>query len=388
MIRIGTRAAAGFAFMAAASLLSTSAFADTLFPATPAGPATTKNGGTLSNAANTYATQAVTAANGVLTIASGVVFSQVAGACTGAGSFLLTFTLPSGVTFASNPTATGDGTVYTGVSLSSGGSGSSSVTFSVNSTGAAGTGTVSLGSFQVAGATALGSQTTLIGGKTNSGNFNISEQETGSSVSGCNESTATAVALALSGSQVINSTISNAVVPVINVNTPNLGTQFQQPNGIPANGQVLADLGVDAIGTNTYLNATASAIYRLSGTSATLTQTGNFQGIASAYIAPAGPCATTASAEGAVTGAIAGTISGSTITYTGINGFGGATPFTVNNYGTFPQYEVCFYANGTQLIAANPQSGTPPFPSQGIGSTVLVGTVSQGPPGWGRIPHV
>jgi hypothetical protein len=89
--------------MAAASLLSTSAFVT--FVTTPGTP---------------YATQAVSAASGALTISAQPTYT---GTATGSGTFLITFGLPSGVLFSGTPSVAVDGKVCTVGNLYSGGNG-------------------------------------------------------------------------------------------------------------------------------------------------------------------------------------------------------------------------------------------------------------------------
>ena len=113
-----------------------------------------------------FAIQAVAAAGGSITIPSGPTYR--APAYTGnsdAGTFALTFTLPAGVTFTSQPLATGDGTLFAAATtLIAGGAGANSAIFHVtvlpNVVCNAFEGTVVLSSFPITGATVLENPTT------------------------------------------------------------------------------------------------------------------------------------------------------------------------------------------------------------------------------------
>lgn len=340
MSRIGTRAAAGLAFAAAASLLSTSAFAG--LATTPA----------------TYSTQAVSAANGVLTVNGQPTYTAPTGAAS--GTFLLTFTLPSGVLFSSNPTTTPGGTCTGGGVPTSGGNGSNSAQFTMGTTGT-GTCTVVLNAFTITGATALANNTNCSGpNNTSSAGFNISEQVSGSNGGAPpNEAKATPQCLASSGSELVFQSVAGqqSATPLkIDVTSPSLGTKFL-PNA--GSDQVLADLGALSYGTNGNLNATATAPYNFPGSTATIALTGNFAGISSAYldsgkIGSTQACQSTASSEASQPGVVAGTISGNTITFSGVNGGGAANPFVSTNNPSMVNQEICLYASGSTLIGSNP----------------------------------
>jgi hypothetical protein len=341
---IGTRAAAGLAFMAAASLLSTSAFAINV---------PTANTGTLSSSPQSYATQAVTAASGAITLAANVSYAVTPAAT---GTFLITFTLPTGVTFASTPSAAGDGTnCASAVPVTSGGTGSS-VTFqaTVQKAGAC---TVTVNSFLVAGATALQSTTTVLGTNLNSAGFNISEQVSGASsgLVGLNEAKSTPIALAASGSELAffsATSVTQDPTPVIDVSSPSLGTKFQ----VAAVDKTWVDIGALTYGTNGNLNATATGPYNFPGSSASITLTGNFNGIGSAYLNPPGGvgCATSASTEAGLSNVITGTITGSSVTFANVTGAPNNNPFTSGNNPSVQTQEVCLYATGSNLIGSNP----------------------------------
>ena len=393
---IGTRAAASLAFAAAASLLSTSAFA--------ANTVTTANLGTLSSTPQTYATQAVTAASGAITLAANVSYAVTPPI--GAGNFLIAFTLPNGVSFASTPSAAGDGTnCATSVPLSSGGTGSS-VTFQAQVI-ANGKCTVTLNSFLVTGATALQNKTTVGATSLNSAGFNISEQVSGASAGLVllNEAKATPIALAQSGSELafLSAAGTQDVGPVIDVSSPSLGTKFK----VAGANTTRVDIGALTYGTNGNLNATATGPYNFPGSSASITLTGNFTGIASAYLNPPGgvACAASASAEAALSNVITGTISGSSVTFASVTGAPNPNPFTSANNNTTQTQEVCLYATGSNLIGSNPlgfgttatisptsnqaDSSTPPaldaYNYNGVVQQFLYATAGTSYPGYLRI---
>jgi hypothetical protein len=341
---IGTRAITGLAFGAAAAALASPAFASV----------TTVNHGTLNSSPQPYAIQAVTGAGGALTLSANINYLSLPPTST--GSFLITFALPTGVTFASTPSAAGDGAVCaSSVPVSSGGNGSSSVTFTATVNAITGACRVTLSAFLVSGATALQQPTTLTANSLNSAGFNISEQVTGSNVGGvANEATATPIALAYSESELVfNSTNQTAAPVAIDVSSPSLGTKFS--NG--GTDQVLADIGALNYGTNGAFNATASGPYNFPGSTLSITLSGNFSGIGSAYLDTGnstGSCAPDATTEAGRTGVVAGTVAANSITFAGVNGGGVNNPFLPANNGTQVPQAVCLYATGTQLLGANP----------------------------------
>jgi hypothetical protein len=371
------------AALAAGTLLSTTAMAATT---------------TFKNAAATYAIEAVTGASGAITIASDAQFS-VTGVGAGIGSFLLTITLPPGVLFNGTPTVTGDGKVCVGTATppTLGGSGSNSAQFTIGapaSNPGGGTCTVTLNSFNVTGATALETASTQATPPTGTSSigFNVTAQASGTSGSlGVASTTAIKVALAASEDEILLGTLSGLTGAIIDVNAPSLGTKFQDPAGAPDGSSM--NPGFIEYGLTGALNATATGAFNLGGTSGTFVLTGNFNGLAAAFLVPArfaapflspgnrratfvegGGCPATASAASAVPGAIAATLTGSTATFTGVNGAPGPNPFVPPG----PAAEfitLCLYS-GTAVVAANPPNTGAPAIVFGLTATVGTGTAS------------
>jgi hypothetical protein len=158
--------------------------------------------------------------------------------------------------------------------------------------------------------------------------------------------------------------------PVINVAAPGNAQKFNEKligetNGLLAD---IGNLGISIIGLS---NSTASGTFAPASSSGTVTETGNFQGIASGLIlaanevgglgaaGPAANCPLTNTAPG---GSVSATPVANTLTFTGV---------TIPAVGPVPAYtpgvgaaaitdnrELCVYASGTQLIA--PSNNTVP----------------------------
>lgn len=315
----------------------------------------TANGGSLADSPQTYAIQGVTAAAGAITLNAGI--SYTSPTPTSPGTYLVTFTLPTGVTFAGTASAT-TAVMDCLASLASGGTtGSNSVAFAITQL-TLNACVVNLSQVPIAGATALENKTT-ISGSLNSAGFNVTEQVTGSNVGGvANEATATAIGAAASATALIYSSVTGQQnpSPAIDLNSPSLGTQWITGG----TDQAYLDIGALSYGVSaTTVNATATGPYTFPGTSATITLTGgNFVGISAVFLdgnATSGGtrCKSTASAEGAVSGSIAGTISGNSVMFTGVGAnLGGPNPFVPANVGTTATEEVCLYAS-SQIISAN-----------------------------------
>ncbi len=318
---------------------------------------TTANGGSIGANPPTYATQAVIGASGAITVNAGISYTSPTPTAT--GSYTLTFTLPTGVTL--NGSASASTVVNTDctVSLASGGTANSNfAAFTVTQLDTTAC-VVSLAQFGVAGATAL-ENTTTINSSLNSAGFNVTSQVTGSSVPGvANEATATAIGAAASATGLNFASVNGQQngSPGIDLNSPSLGTHWITGG----TDQAFLDIGALSYGvSSTTQNATASGAYTFPGTSATITLTGGtFVGISAVYLdgnATSGGtrCKSTASAEAAVSGSIAGTISGNSVTFTGVgaNLGSGANPFVPANVGNTATEEVCLYAS-SQIISAN-----------------------------------
>jgi hypothetical protein len=193
----------------------------------------------------------------------------------------------------------------------------------------------------------------------------------------------TALASSANGLTTAGTTVTG---PVTNVDT-NVGPGGATQNGQAAPGkvfctvcappvtdQLLDQLGTVLINSNggTFAANGTTPFSFGTGTTATLTLTGNYSGITSIFFDPTGgggACQTTAAKEAAVSGVNTGTISGSTATFSGI--IFSATPGLV-----------CEYAGGTSLIGVNPSgvSATVTVPaSTGIAATTVTFTTPIGP---------
>jgi hypothetical protein len=350
------------AALAAGTLMSTTAMAISMT--------------TFTNAAATYAIEAVTGASGAITIASNAQFA-VAGVPAGAGSFLLTIALPTGVLFNGTPTVTGDGTVCVGTATppSLGGNGQNSAQFTIGAPASnpSGTCTVTLNSFNVTGATALempSTQATPPTGTSSIG-FNITAQASGASGSlAVVSTTAIKVALAASQDEILVETAGSVVGTVIDVNAPSLGTKWLI-GGVPPD--VALDVpGATIFGLTGSLNAAATGPFNLGGSSGTFVMTGNFSGIAAAFLSPGG-CAPTAAATAGFPGAIAAALTSSSATFSGATGAPFLNPFVPPNPPVAAV--ICLYS-GTSVIAANPPNTGAPAVPFGFSLTVGVGTAA------------
>jgi hypothetical protein len=290
----------------------------------------------------TFATQAVLTANGAVTILGGVEYLSNAYTTVAADSALLTFTLPSGVLFATTPTATLGGTFGSGT-FSGGGAGANSVTYTITTPAAtavaSNANTVTLNAFQITGASALQ-------GKTIAGAFQVSAQMTGANTPGFSDAKADKTSLALSTSALVwNDTTFIPAAATINVLPPSNGTKINQAT----NGQTFFDAGTLSAGLATAFNAAASAQFTFTGTTLAVTVSGNFSGANNAYIAPPFTTSCATSFAGQPTGSLPGTISGNTATFSGV-----ATGFDAVG---FVNQELCIYYTGTTIIGQNPAAG-------------------------------
>jgi len=287
----------------------------------------------------TYATQAVQAASGALTVPAGIQYNAGSFSSSAAGSALITFTLPSGVTFTTTPIATVNG-VLTSAVLASGGTGFGSVSFTLAyNTVTNGTGSIYLGSFTIAGATALyapnpGGATALSAPN----GINIAEQITGATniSNGSLNEGPLSLTFARSGSQLLFIT-QYLPLAVVDINPSAKGEQFLV-GGVDT---LAASIGNLQLGTNAFANATDTGPFHFTGTTTTLTiGPFNLAGIASAYLAPAGTLTCAATPPG---GSTIGTISSGIITFSGVTA--GLT------YPGAAAQAVCLIASGTQIIA-------------------------------------
>jgi hypothetical protein len=185
---------------------------------------------TLAGSGITFGTQCVAASTGGGSVTIGVgggilgvpvKYTSNTFTAAAPASYTITFTLPSGVNFANNPSATGDGTNFAAtLSQVSGGVGNNFISFTGTANAvAAVTGTVTLGSFNVTGATALAT--------TNTTNFQMTASVS-STIAALND-TGSKGQLAASASVVQFTTFPSASLPlVIDITPGNLGAKFLQ----------------------------------------------------------------------------------------------------------------------------------------------------------------
>jgi len=323
---------AGFAALLGATALAGPAFASTT---------------TVPNV--NYATQAITPGTNI-SVPAASPFQDMFTAAGPVGPLgsSVTFTLPTGVTFAVTPTVScttsGAPATCTGATVTAGGINTNSVTvsFTYQTTAAAQTVTVQLnGGFSLSDQ-ALASPTAAQKVTITSGDPNFTP-------------TAGTSQFASSSSALTFATGGSGAGPIaIDVGPSGLAKKFLQPSTTPTD-ITLVDIGNLQVGstpvTPTFAaNGTTPFAFT---TPATLVVTGNFANIAGAYLAPAGTatCATPAPA-----GAVSATLTGSSLTFANI-----PIPAAAVNQ------EVCLSANGTGVIGANPN---------GFGSSATVGTSS------------
>lgn len=274
--------------------------------------------GTAAFAEISYATEGIPS-TGAVTIPAGIIYTG-SNAATGAG--LVTFTLPTGVTFTSTPSIT-TASNYTAASVAGGGAGSNTLTVNVTG-GAAGTGSITLGAFTVTGATTLA-------GVTGAGAFQYSVQASGWTAAADNDATALRDDLARSARQnILTTTTAGSAASQIDVASPSNGTRFT--DGATPN-QAFHLVGVLTPTTGANMNATNTATFSFaSGTTTSVTVSGYpFSSVSSVYMAPAG---TTSCAATAPTGSTTGTVSGNSVTFTGVVAGAGSRAVCLINSGS------------------------------------------------------
>jgi hypothetical protein len=298
----------------------------------------------------TFATQSVAGSTNGGTVTIGIAPTSFAGvpvtytsnSYTSATSaaFSITFTLPTGVTFTNNPSATGDGTVFASTLLQvSGGVGDNFITFTgtANPEAALSFGTVSLGAFNLAGATALAS--------TNTTTFVITASVS-STISALNDAgTKGQLATSESATQV-TTTDSLGLAQVIDVTSPSLGDQWKQYGA----DTLVADDGAVVIASFGGLAEASDAAEFIPASSGTVTLTGlSWGGVSTPFLLTgAFPQPGTTTTSGCPTtppsGAVTGTVSGVVITFANV---------TLPPVASFDFFEVCLGVTGKALIAAN-----------------------------------
>jgi hypothetical protein len=322
--------------------------------------------------ATEYATQAIGASTTVTVPGMTVLTSGAIAVGTASTTATLTFTLPSGVSFSSPPTpavtcaVTGGVVCSVGSVTPSGGTLTVSVTYS-NVPGPAGTAAVTIGPFNGVGFTALSSPFPAVVACGPATALQITETSPDVNFNPAGVTNKTGFACSESALAFTTSAPSTATLMAllqIDVASPSLGKQFKQGGA----DTLQADDGGVSLGTVPGAeDQTGTTQFQFGANTATVTLSGNFSNIASAYIAPFTNPATTTCSTTAPSGAIAGTVTGSTITFTGI-----AVPSTTSalnpNTG-----ELCLTATNTGVIGANPMS--PPY----LVKTAVVTTTQQSP---------
>lgn len=271
-----------------------------------------------------FATEGIPS-TGAVTIPAGVAYSA-ADSSTAAQGGLVTFTLPTGVTFTSTPSVTADGTTFTAATVSGGGNGSNTLTVNVTNgtTTTTGATALTLGAFTVTGATALSSPTAT-------GAFNISAQASGFATTADSDATPKTATLATSVRQnILTTTNQGSATDKIDVSSPSNGTRFTI--GTTTLNQSFHTVGVLTPSTGTGVNATNTATFAFaSGTATTVTVSGYpFSAVSSVYMAPAN---TTTCAATAPTGSTTGTVSGNSVTFTGVVAGAGSRAVCLVNTG-------------------------------------------------------
>lgn len=271
--------------------------------------------GTTAYTPTTYAIEGIPA-SGDVTIPGGILYTTAAGA---AESGLLAIKLPSGVTFVSTPSLT-VATEVTAATVAGGGAGSNTLTISYDRTANAG-GTITLGAFQVTGATALA-------GVTKAGDFQYSAQSSGFATAGNNDEKAQKADLALSDRQLIVTPVDGELI--INVPSPGNATRWKAGGNTIATSGSASNLTVN---NGVFSNSTATGAFTFSSKTATANIGGNFSGVTAAYLAEASEaCKATAPS-----GSTKGTVTSSSISFSGITPSG--TP-----------REVCLIADSDAIL--------------------------------------
>jgi len=305
-----------------------------------------------------YATQAINSGT-IVTLPGASGYNLVTTPATTPGPFSATITLslPAGVTFASTPTfscnVAGAGNACTPPTALSGAVGSNtlSITFPYTVAAVAGYVQLDLSSFTVTG---LGALSTPV----------LSPLVLTFSSTDTNFPTATA-AFATSSSAIsvtaASATGTKAAVK-IDVGSTALGKQFIQASADSTQG----DFGSLKFNVaTTARDATGTTPFSFGSFPATVTISGNFTNIASAYIAPATAPATDSCSTTMPPGATGATVTSSSLTFPNV-------PLTGSALGA--AQEVCITANGTGVIGQNVTGLAPVITAATVNPTTLSAT--------------
>jgi len=327
-------AGAGLGAAAALCMISASAMAAT---------------GSISGVAVNYSTQSVTGASGLVAVPTSAGFGYVTQpdtAASTAGNITIQFNAPAGSSFTGSVTATSSDnnaglTCASNTIVGSVGSPANTVSFIIPVLAGGALGKqclVALNTFSLT-ATALQSPTAT-------GAFEITAQLIAQTTTTFPvDTTPTAkIDLATSQSSLGFAAAGPASTLSIDVGTSGLGQKFNQGTGVDV---TLGDLGkVQPINNKTFAATDGLTLFTF-GSGATITVSGNFTNILSAYLAPD---KTTSCATTAPSGAVNGTVTATSITFSGV---------TMPAGGATANQEVCVTANGTGIIGSNPQTAPP-----------------------------
>ncbi len=347
--------AASAGVLSAALLGSGVAFAATTV--TVLGGNTDANGGTTAGTVGyRYATQALTASNGAISQTSNFLSFAFTSGDNLAVSEQLTVTLPTGFVWTTAPTATLSGTTTAtcgstavlGAGVISGTS-PNQVTFSVSSPFATGTNgcTVTLSNWAATTGTALTSVVTsplaISAAVISTGTAGRANSSVGSGFTSASGWTVTAGG--------------GAPVTTIDVSAAALGKTFTTASSVAPR---VANLGTITLAAATPVYSATSAAYAIPGTATfNPTITAANLGTASRFYfgnnGTGAACSTTVGAS--PTGSVAGTISGSTVSASGLG---------------IQAYALCYEANGTSVIQESTYTGS--FTSSLAGTAVNVNT--------------
>lgn len=301
--------------------------------------------GTLSGTPTNYATQAVTAANNVVTVAAGSVVYTLTG--TASVGTTVTMTLPSGMTFNVPPAVTcAGGTLACAASVTAGGAGQNYVTYTVTGAGAA-TDTITYGGFSVNGASALA---------TAGASLKVTASSIGGDAGDTDPTTGTASTLGFAAMTSANGLTVTEVVNDLTVDISNYnGTKYSSGTAWGSSGSVnVAPTGgtVGANGVTAYAFPTGSAISAV--------VSGNFGSMTSFWLDTAA-CAATPGTGTSMTG----TLTGNSATFNGL--VSGTT------------YNVCHVSNGTSVIQVSNPVSVNATVSNSVGSkSASLGTITYG----------
>ncbi|MDR3418128.1 MAG: hypothetical protein P4L83_18300 [Nevskia sp.] len=286
-----------------------------------------------------YNSAQVAAANGTVTVPFGgiianAVYTVAAGTQLEVGS-LFTITLPSGFVFQSNPVVVAPGS--TTVTVHSGGVSGNSITYQIGVAAVPAAGTLSVGAFNVSGATALESQ---FGGNP----LPMTFQSTGNVTSNNNDAAPVSVPVFTHAVGSLPDTITPGSGQIDLGSLPP-GTQFVPSGATVATAGQVATFAIntelnDPFNSNApVLSPNGLANSLNANDTANITVSGPFTGIATAYADP-----TVTTCQNSVPGgSIIGTVTPTSLTFNGVK---------INT-----PVQICMIPDGTTLM----QPGTQPY---------------------------